>query len=152
MRRGAAIWLGVVAVCASGASSAGPAASVGRAAASEFPIIGPFRLPHTFEPTRYRARIALGDRSFEGHIEIEGELAADVSLIWLHGVDLVASRALATRGDPAERADVATLLAGAPELPNVLAEIDACLATRAALEPQLRAWLTAMGPGSRTAK
>jgi alanyl aminopeptidase len=57
----------------------------------------PFRLPHTFEPTRYRARLTLGETRLHGHIEIEGELSDQVSLIWLHGVDLVVTRAQAIR-------------------------------------------------------
>ncbi len=64
-------------------------------APSPFPEVSPFRLPHTFEPQRYRLRIALGETRFTGHVEIEGELTDPVSLIWLHGVDLVVTRARA---------------------------------------------------------
>ncbi len=64
-------------------------------APSPFPEVSPFRLPHTFEPKQYRLRIALGETRFTGHVEIEGELSEAVSLIWLHGVDLVVTRARA---------------------------------------------------------
>jgi len=64
---------------------------------ADFLVTGPFRLPHTFEPTRYRARIAIRERDFSGHIEIEGQLTDSVSLIWLHGFGLVVTRAVATQ-------------------------------------------------------
>lgn len=66
-----------------------------------FPEVSPFRLPHTFEPSRYRAQLAINDRDrqFGGHIEIEGQLTEEVTLFWLHGVDLVVTHATATRGD-----------------------------------------------------
>jgi hypothetical protein len=37
-----------------------------------FPADAPFRLPHTFEPSRYRVRIALGEKTLSGHVEIDG--------------------------------------------------------------------------------
>ena len=70
------------------------------AAISEpFPIVSPFRLPHTFEPRAYRARLALGAHRFTGHIEITGDLSEAVALIWLHGVGLVVTDARAVHGD-----------------------------------------------------
>ncbi len=71
-----------------------------------FPEVAPFRLPHTFEPSRYRARLAIQERQFTGHIEISGELREEASLIWLHGVDLSVTRAIATRGDTAVSLEV----------------------------------------------
>jgi alanyl aminopeptidase len=67
--------------------------------AAPFPRVAPFRLPHTFEPIRYRARLAIADRRFEGHIAITGALSEPASLVWLHAADLVAIRATATQGD-----------------------------------------------------
>jgi len=64
-----------------------------------FPFVTPFRLPHTFEPERYRARIAIGNGRFGGHIEIDGTLSESVALIWLHGVNLVVTRAVARQGE-----------------------------------------------------
>jgi alanyl aminopeptidase len=64
-------------------------------AKNAFPPVGPFRLPHTFEPTSYRVRLAIEEDGLTGHVEIEGDLADAGSLIWLHGVDLVVSHATA---------------------------------------------------------
>jgi hypothetical protein len=64
----------------------------------EFPESAPFRLPHTFEPRAYRVRIAPGDKGFTGHIEIAGDLSEPTALLWLHGVDLVVTSAVATCG------------------------------------------------------
>ena len=63
-----------------------------------FPQFAPFRLPHTFEPARYRARLAFLPWRFNGHIEIDGTLATPTDLIWLHGVDLDVHTATAVRG------------------------------------------------------
>jgi peptidase M1-like protein len=63
-----------------------------------FPQFAPFRLPHTFEPARYRARLAFHPWWFSGHIEIDGTLATPTDLIWLHGVDLDVHHAHAVRG------------------------------------------------------
>jgi len=63
-----------------------------------FPQFAPFRLPHTFEPTRYRARLAFHPWWFSGHIEIDGTLSQPSDLIWLHGVDLDVHAATAIHG------------------------------------------------------
>jgi alanyl aminopeptidase len=64
--------------------------------AQDFPPSGPFRLPHTFEPVRYRIRLALEEHRFTGHVEIDGNLSEAVSRIWVNGVDLVVRQATAT--------------------------------------------------------
>ena len=64
----------------------------GTGAAAPFPA-APFRIDHTFEPTGYRARIALDDPRFVGHIEIDGTLAKPATLLWLHGVGLTVQSA-----------------------------------------------------------
>ncbi|HTR53532.1 MAG TPA: M1 family metallopeptidase [Kofleriaceae bacterium] len=62
-----------------------------------FHVAGPFRLPHTFEPSGYRVSLALGEREFTGHVEIDGTVSEAVKLLWLHGVDLVVTRAVVRR-------------------------------------------------------
>ena len=74
------------------------AVQLANAGSPDFPSVSPFRLPHTFEPTRYRAHLALEEHAFTGHVEIDGELSDQVALIWLHGVDLVVSHATASQG------------------------------------------------------
>src|SRR5262245_60067500 len=58
------------------------------------------RLPHTFEPVSYAARLAVDpDRpSFTGTIAITGELAEPATVIWLHAERLTIHRATASRG------------------------------------------------------
>ena len=58
------------------------------------------RLPRLFVPTSYAARLAIDpDKpTFEGHIEITGELSIASSVIWLHGRHLVVKHALADGG------------------------------------------------------
>jgi alanyl aminopeptidase len=80
-----------------------------------FPEQAPFRLPHSFEPTGYRAQITLGTDRFTGHIEITGELVEPVTLIWLHGVELDVTSASAIRG-----AQTVTLRASPPRKDEVL--------------------------------
>jgi len=63
-----------------------------------FPPVAPFRISHSFEPTKYAARIALGEVIFTGHIEITGRIADPISLVWLHGSGLVVTGAKATQG------------------------------------------------------
>jgi alanyl aminopeptidase len=93
---------GVVA-CAAGAPKEAPRATVAVPApvAAPFPADAPFRLPHTFEPQRYRARLEIGDKQFTGHVEIDGTLSEAASLIWLHAVDLTVTRAQAMSGNTA---------------------------------------------------
>lgn len=94
-----------VIACASGslqraAERAAPAvARLAPEPAAPFPEISSFRLPHTFEPRSYRASLSLGDGRFTGRVEISGELAEATSLVWLHGVDLVVTRATAVQGE-----------------------------------------------------
>lgn len=59
------------------------------------PVAG--RIPRAFAPTGYRARLALGAQ-ITGHLEITGVLAAPTALVWLHGVGLDVTAAVATRG------------------------------------------------------
>jgi alanyl aminopeptidase len=60
------------------------------------PAIGP-RIPRAFVPTGYHADLVIGDR-LGGHIEIAGHVPAAASLIWLYGVDIDVSSAVATNG------------------------------------------------------
>jgi hypothetical protein len=62
-----------------------------------FPADAPFRLPHTFEPSRYRVRIALGEKTLSGHVEIDGTITESLPLLWLHGFDIKVTKAVARR-------------------------------------------------------
>jgi hypothetical protein len=95
-------------------------------AAPAFPVVGPDRLSHTFEPSTYRAHIAPGDHTFTGRIEIDGVLDAAVSLIWLHGDGLTVWHATASQGthvvplvaSPPRRDQLIGLAAAAPLPPG----------------------------------
>ena len=52
-----------------------------------------FRLPHGFEPRAYRARIALEEHAFIGHVEIDGDLTAP--MLWLNAEGLEITGAVA---------------------------------------------------------
>jgi len=58
------------------------------------------RLPRTFLPTRYTARLAIdpAQDTFRGAVAIAGTLAERTSLIWLHGWKLTIARAVARQG------------------------------------------------------
>ena len=94
-----------VLACRGPAGPAGPAPGpgpdgLGRPAAAGDPTPPGLRLPAGFTPTRYRARLAIdpAQPGFTGAIEIEGELAAPTSLVWLHAEGLTFERAVATAG------------------------------------------------------
>src|SRR4051812_30973734 len=55
------------------------------------------RLPRTFVPTAYAARLAIvpSEPHFTGHIEIEGQLAAPSRVIWLDAQGLTFGAAVA---------------------------------------------------------
>src|ERR1041384_5620915 len=55
------------------------------------------RLPRTFVPTGYAARLAVvpSETQFAGHIEIEGELASPSRVIWLDAQGLTFGAAVA---------------------------------------------------------
>ena len=57
------------------------------------------RLPRTFLPTQYTARLVIDPRrpTFDGTIAIAGKLAARTSVIWLHGYHLKIGKATARR-------------------------------------------------------
>jgi cytosol alanyl aminopeptidase len=59
----------------------------------------PQRLPHTFEPTSYAAKLHVdpSQPAFEGTIEITGALAEPSAVIWLNAEELVIHRATASR-------------------------------------------------------
>ena len=88
------------------------------------PLVAPTdRLPRTFTPTSYRARLALEVDTLRGSIEIAGTLAAPTRVIWLHGERLVISKARAMRANQtvplnatAPRADTLIALAAAEPL------------------------------------
>jgi len=75
------------------------------------PASVPDRLPHTFEPTSYAARIHVdpGQPYFSGTIEITGELAEASALIWLHAEKLRIRRVTASRGDERVRIEPSVL-------------------------------------------
>lgn len=110
-RRRWACVFAVVAACASRTPRHTPAplpptlSAVTATPAAERPIdiaeTPPFRLPHSFEPLGYQVRLALGEHDFTGHIEITAEVHEELSLIWLHGVDLTVTHAVA-QGDKGE--------------------------------------------------
>ena len=56
------------------------------------------RLPRTFEPTGYRARISVTPDELEGSIEITGKLIEPTRVIWLHGDKLTIAKASARSG------------------------------------------------------
>src|SRR5215467_11667595 len=64
------------------------------------------RLPRTFVPSSYRARVSIEDE-IVGHMEITGDLAEPSSVIWLHGAGLVVQSATATRDGQVVTLDVA---------------------------------------------
>jgi alanyl aminopeptidase len=58
------------------------------------------RLPRLIVPSRYVAQLTIGSgEQLGGHIEISGELPAPSRVIWLHGVELAVTAAVAKRGD-----------------------------------------------------
>ncbi len=71
-----------------------------RARAASTPEIPVLRLPRSFLPTGYAARLAIDPKlpTFEGSIQITGELATPTSVIWLHGRHLTVRHATATTG------------------------------------------------------
>ncbi len=101
-----------------------------------FPDAPAFRLPHTFEPRSYRARLALSDGHFTGHIEIVGDVSEVLPVIWLHANNLVVSSATATREAATvaleHMARMATKLAKLEPFDLVMLFHDACDASQRA--------------------
>jgi alanyl aminopeptidase len=93
-------FLGCLLLCAA-CSAASPGATIqpvpGTGVDASVPAL---RLPKTFVPTSYRARLAIDPSrtTFEGAIAIEGELREPTTLLWLHGRHLVIHRAQAAAG------------------------------------------------------
>ena len=88
----------LVATIGCGAGTAPRAAPQAVGSPSEAPDAAPgLRLPRTFVPTAYAARLAVGpsETKFTGHIEIDGELASPSRVIWLDAQDLTFGAAVA---------------------------------------------------------
>jgi aminopeptidase N len=89
-------WLPLVLLASVGcAGAAAPPAPAPPVAAATPPVL---RLPKTFVPTSYEARLAIdpSQTTFEGSIIIHGEVTEPASLVWLHGRHLAVRRAEAT--------------------------------------------------------
>ncbi|HEY5920860.1 MAG TPA: M1 family metallopeptidase [Kofleriaceae bacterium] len=67
---------------------------------ADLPLDVPERLPRTFQPKSYAARLHVdpAQPAFSGTIEITGELTEPLALIWLHAEQLTIHRVVATRG------------------------------------------------------
>ena len=80
-------------------------APIAAPATGAVPAVPALRLPRTFLPTSYAARLEIDPAKdgFEGAIAITGVIDHPSSVLWLHGRDLVIHRASATR----EREEVA---------------------------------------------
>ncbi len=82
------------------AAAAKPAVSEARPPAADPAALPGLRLPRTFTPTRYAARLSVDPAadSFDGVIAITGEVKEATPVIWLHGKDLQIRRASAQHG------------------------------------------------------
>ena len=84
-------WLSLLLIAACGGSSAPPASPPADVDAAP-PAL---RLPRTLVPTSYDARLAIdpSQTTFDGAIDIHGDIVEPASLLWLHGRHLAVRRA-----------------------------------------------------------
>jgi alanyl aminopeptidase len=78
-----------------GAGCAGASAPPAPVPVSEEPAPPALRLPKTFVPTAYEAKLAIDPArpTFEGSIDVHGDVTEPASLLWLHGRHLAVRRA-----------------------------------------------------------
>ncbi len=89
-------WLGLLTACSNDTDST---AKISPQTTANTPA--PFRLPDSVHPERYRLDLTIIPDAdhFSGHVEIDIEITAPLTTIWLHGKDLEVASATVTKAD-----------------------------------------------------